>query len=431
MNNNTTKATKSEVFLTNYCKAICKGASKPLTKFTSQMIAGISSGSQVLLSEVARKTDTKKNITAAIKRFSRNLISANLEPVFANYFSKVLTNLNGENVFYVDDSEVTKPLSKKLEGLDFVRDGSDDGELKPGYPISEIVGINKKGQPVSLQSKIYSCKEKGFESTNIILQDMLENVLKGVDTGVKKATFVFDRGFDDTKLMNFIIDRDQHFIIRAKNNRNANAFGKVQNIESIANSLKGKFNFYYASQKGTQENLKASFKKVRLSKCKKELFLVTVHGFSNKEDKPFMALTNREITDKQTCLDVIKTYLTRWRIEEYFKFKKQNFDFENFRVRTLAAIKNLNLLVTMAIGLLSFLSTSFSSSIVANLAMPIKQKAHFIYYRLHEGIKQIFPKVFRFLLELLYPKKPRKQRDLFHWARYKNHIENLTKTTNI
>jgi hypothetical protein len=390
------------------------------------MVAGICSASQVLLSEIARKTDTDKNIIASIRRFSRNLTGADLRPVFANYFSQALASLNDDNVFYVDDSEVVKPLSKKLEGLDYVRDGSDDGELKLGYPISEIVGINKDGQPVSVGSKIYSCVEKGFESTNIVLEDMLEDVPERVDTRAKKAAFVFDRGFDDTKLMNFIIDRDQLFLIRAKSNRNANAHGHIQNIEDIANSLKGKFTFYYKSQKGIKENLKASFKKVSLTKCKKPLFLIAVHGFSSKEDKPFMLLTNKEITNKQTCLDVIKAYLTRRRIEEYFKFKKQNFEFENFRVRSLSAIKNLNILLTISIGLLSFLSTSISCHIIAELALPIKKKVHFIYYRLHEGIKQLFPKAFVFLLQLIYPPRPPKQRDLFHWARYKNHIQNLS-----
>ncbi|MDR0426697.1 MAG: hypothetical protein LBH24_05980, partial [Clostridiales bacterium] len=65
MKYSTTKPNKSEVFLAKYCKAICKGASKPLTKFTSQMVAGICSASQVLLSEIARKTDTDKNIIAS------------------------------------------------------------------------------------------------------------------------------------------------------------------------------------------------------------------------------------------------------------------------------------------------------------------------------------------------------------------------------
>ena len=40
-------------------------------------------------------------------------------------------------------------------------------------------------------------------------------------------------------------------------------------------------------------------------------------------------------------------------IEEYFKFKKQEYHFENFRVRILKAINHLNRMLTYTIGLLS------------------------------------------------------------------------------
>lgn len=49
-------------------------------------------------------------------------------------------------------------------------------------------------------------------------------------------------------------------------------------------------------------------------------------------------------------------YLMRWRIEEYFKFKKQSFDFENLRVQSLKSIRNLDLLLTIAIGYVAEIS---------------------------------------------------------------------------
>ena len=39
--------------------------------------------------------------------------------------------------------------------------------------------------------------------------------------------------------------------------------------------------------------------------------------------------------------------------EEYFRIKKQEYDFENMRVRTLKSINNLNLLLRLVMGLLS------------------------------------------------------------------------------
>ena len=46
-------------------------------------------------------------------------------------------------------------------------------------------------------------------------------------------------------------------------------------------------------------------------------------------------LTNRAVNGKAEALRVVRMYFTRWRIEEYFRFKKQRLRFENLRVRTL------------------------------------------------------------------------------------------------
>ena len=46
----------------------------------------------------------------------------------------------------------------------------------------------------------------------------------------------------------------------------------------------------------------------------------------------------------------------RWRIEEYFKFKKQQFNFEKLLVRSISSIRNLNSLLTFVIGYLGILS---------------------------------------------------------------------------
>ena len=48
--------------------------------------------------------------------------------------------------------------------------------------------------------------------------------------------------------------------------------------------------------------------------------------------------------------------MMRWKIEEYFKAKKQNYGFENFRVRSLRGINNLNLMLScimLHIGILA------------------------------------------------------------------------------
>jgi transposase len=49
-----------------------------------------------------------------------------------------------------------------------------------------------------------------------------------------------------------------------------------------------------------------------------------------------------------------KLYFSRWKIEEYFRCKKQMFQFENFRVRKLKAIHALNFYLTLCMASLAY-----------------------------------------------------------------------------
>ena len=77
----------------------------------------------------------------------------------------------------------------------------------------------------------------------------------------------------------------------------------------------------------------------------KDLVLVAVYGFGKN---PMLLFTNMEIQEisqkKKLCIIVTKVYLMRWRIEEYFHFKNQQFNFEDLRVMSLNSIHNLNFL---------------------------------------------------------------------------------------
>ncbi|MBR1743872.1 MAG: hypothetical protein IJ733_18830 [Lachnospiraceae bacterium] len=60
---------------------------------------------------------------------------------------------------------------------------------------------------------------------------------------------------------------------------------------------------------------------------------------------------------------VSKIYLLRWRIEEYFKFKKQLFELEDLRVMSLQSIRNLNMFATIAAGYIAVINAEKDESI--------------------------------------------------------------------
>src|SRR5699024_3708449 len=74
----------------------------------------------------------------------------------------------------------------------------------------------------------------------------------------------------------------------------------------------------------------------------------------------------------------------------YFRFKKQHFGFENFRVRSLTSMNNLNQLLTYAIGMLGLVADQSEHSglfhrLIHN-ARALRKDIHFYYYQLAEGI---------------------------------------------
>jgi IS4 transposase len=106
-----------------------------------------------------------------------------------------------------------------------------------------------------------------------------------------------------------------------------------------------------------------------------------------------MLATNKELKSKEEVVRIARLYFSRWRIEEYFRSKKQIFQFENFRVRKLKSINALNFYITMCMAFLTLISmkpenSTLKTSILLT-ADSIKQNVRFHHYRLAKGIHGI------------------------------------------
>jgi hypothetical protein len=416
MNKYTTSSVLCEAEFSLFAKKVLSGFSVPEKKFGVQMLSGISKSKSVVLSEIARNSIKGVTIKKAVERFSRHLCNFDGDKFQRNYIKEIEEILPEQRLYIVDDSEIVKPCAKKMEGLGWVADGSDKHKLKQGYFLNEIVAIDKNKQPVSVASKLYTANEREFESSNHVTQKAIKDVIGRVGSGV----FIFDRGFDDVKLHRFLVKNRQKYIIRTKSTRNIICNDMEKNVLEFAKMLKGKYSFSIKFQDGIKANLKASFKRVYLPKMPEtHLNLVVVYGFSKDENEPFYLLTNLNINDKDSCLNAVGVYLGRWKIEEYFKFKKQAYQFENVRIRTLAALKTLNLFLTAAIGFLAKLGNTGLKKTLTILAQPIKNKATFLYYRLYAGFLCLTQ-----MLTLGLPSTQKirkiipKQKDLFHYLHY-------------
>ena len=391
MNYFTTNTYEVKRDLINFSKKIAKGLTKPEEKFIMDMIFGISKSGTTLISEISRSLKESIKLGNTIERLCDNLQKFNKEKIIMdNYYEQVRKVLPKEPVVLFDDSDITKVYGKKFEDLDKVIDGSSlNKEIKPGYHVCEATILSKlEKQPISIYSKIYSSKSKDFKSSNKYTVESIQKakeVIKGSFTGV------FDRGYDKNEIINYMDNSNNHFIIRINDKRNFIFKNKKKNCYEEALKRKGKITMRLLFDDNCSYEVMISHTKVILPSNKKNYELVFVYGLS--EQSPLILLTNRKIHSKEDVIKVVRLYFSRWRIEEYFRAKKQEYEFENMRVRSLKSMNNINILLTIYMGYISMLSEKIDKKLliikIIETSKSLRKKVIVWISQISRGIKEI------------------------------------------
>ena len=377
----------------NFSSKLSEGMQKPNRKFLMDMLFGLAKGKSVLLSDIALALEEPIDPIQTIKRLSSRLEEFHEEDqLLANYKKITQSQLKGdENLVIVDNSEIIKPYSNKLEALGQVRDGS-TGKIEKGYWTTNMIAVGKNTKhPIPLYSHLYSSIEKGFISEN-------EETYKGLDHvrnifEDKKATFIMDRDYDNIKIMKKVLSQEDDFIIRLKKNRHLIYHNKKLTVRGLALRRKGKINFR-SKIKGNVYDLKVSHITVEVPSIKGEKFtMVVVYGYGKD---PMVLLTNKRARKKNEVLSILKAYITRWRIEEMFRVQKQEFQLEGIRVRS---IKKLNLLFLLVSTMITFMTikiekkNSFFHAVIERArGLKDKNRIKMFLYRFSTGMKAILEK---------------------------------------
>ena len=98
--------------------------------------------------------------------------------------------------------------------------------------------------------------------------------------------------------------------------------------------------------------------------------------------------------DSQSLWWIVQIYLTRWKMEETFRFLKQSYNLEDIRVMKYQRLKNLVVLVTAAAYFAAtFLGQKRKLRILCEKLLTISQRFFgippFRFYALADGIKKI------------------------------------------
>ena len=389
MSNFTTNTYEMKREILNFSEKIAKKLSKSEKKFIQDIEYGIAASGSCLISDISRSLNEDIKLKNTIERLCDNLNSFDdTETLYNNYIEEIGDIYGKEPVVLFDDSDISKVYGKKFEDLDDVIDASSqDKKVTKGYHVCEATILTEKeNQLISVYSQIYSCKSKDFKSMNDYTFKSIEAAQKVLN---RKFIGVFDRGYDDNKIIDYM--DDNYFIIRMNDRRNFLFKGKKKNAYEEAKKRKGKVRMTLWFDDNEEYEVYISHTKVTLPHNGKDYELVFCYGLS--EERPLILLTNRKIHSKDDVIKVVRLYFSRWRIEEYFRAKKQEYKFENIRLRTLKGINNLNLFLTIHLGHINKLAEEINRKLLSikiiEASKSIRNKVIIWMSQFARGIKKI------------------------------------------
>ena len=381
--------------LTKFSSELCKGLTKPLAGFVSQMLFGIQASQDVKLSNIARSLQEEIALIRTEKSLSRNLKSAEVEKEVTSQLVRMSSSrIQANTVLALDLSDIRKEYAQKMENLATVRDGS-TGELHNGYWLCDVTGAEVNGSEiVPLYQKLFSTEAKDFISENaevLAAVDLIRKYTEG------RGIWTIDRGGDRKKLLEPLLDRGERFVIRSTGKRTVIDRRKLQgSVAEVAGRCRLPHQARIIKIHDGQEkvyDLLYGAEPIHLPGRAEQLWLVVIAGFG---EAPLLLLTNVPIAakDSQSLWWIVQIYLTRWKIEETFRFIKQSYNLEDIRVRKYQRLKNLVILVTaVAYFAATFLGQQMKLRILCEKLLIISHRFFgippFRFYALADGIRRI------------------------------------------
>jgi hypothetical protein len=380
--------------LTKFTTQLSEGLSKPLRAFVGEMLFGIQASQAVKLSNIARSLEEEIPLIKTEDRRSRNLQAKELEGHLSEGLARLGSRrVEGNTVLCLDLSDVRKEYAEKMEYLDRVWDGS-EGEVHAGYWLLRVTGAEVEGAEITpLYQKLFSAQAEDFVSENA-------EVLEGVDRirahTAGRGIWTIDRGGDRKRLVEPLLERGARFVIRSTGHRSViNRRKQRVTLHAWGARCRLRYQVRIVKIEDGQEKvleLRYGAEPILLPGREEKLLLVVVAGWGQE---PMMLLTNLSgARDSQTLWWIVRIYLTRWKIEETFRFVKQRYHVEDIRVLRYQRLKNLVLLVTAAAYFAAtFLGQKLKLKILCEKLLIISRRFFgippFRFYALADGIQQI------------------------------------------
>ena len=313
-----------------------------LFKGFQAILSGILSSGSTRVRQIARAAPQTGCTPHSERRF-RRLIHAqpqradlSLDTLEAQITAQGAKRLAGQTEVRVllDGSDLRKPHSSALECLSTVR--ALDGDLIAGYPTLNAVGVGRDGQQALLYHHTYSPLESGFKSEGDEVKHAIETVTRALrQVGVGRILWILDRGFDDAKIIAWLLERHACFIIRAQHNRKVRStpsgkviklfetvqsqppLGTLEMLRPVQQEGKRKKRLVTAVTRSTQVWLSEPFTPLGVVNLQFQTSSKT-----DPDERGWILLTNLPLETAQDAQHIVALYASRWAIEEIFAWTK-------------------------------------------------------------------------------------------------------------
>ena len=367
------------------------GLKRPLQKFIGQMLFGILAAKDIKLSNIARSLQEAIALSKTETRLSRNVRArAVAESVTTTLIHDGASWVKHDTVLAIDISDIAKQYARKMEYLTTVRDGSAQGELTKGYWLLGVVGADVRGDRLTpLLMDLYSQDAVDFESENTQILAAIDRVRVASEG---RGIWAIDRGGDRGRLLEGLLSRSCRFVVRLRGDRNLkDERGRVRNSMAVARGMRCREVVEIVTEdEGTRKRhrVRIGCRRVRLPQREEWLTLVVVKGFG---ERPMLLLTDVEV---KALREVLEVYLTRWKIEESYRFLKSSYHLEDVRVRSYVGLQNMAALLMAAFYfLVVVLGTRFALSILMRKVLAKVRRffevPEFRFYALADGLFRI------------------------------------------
>ncbi len=269
------------------------------------------------------------------------------------------------------------------------------------YDASDAhTAINSTPQEIfSQRAAFLFAPDMELDSAKQVLQDKI------IDQQVafrNKGIYVFDRGYDDRKLIGFCIDNAVSFVIHGMGTRAVKEGLVEKNFKKVVDEMDFKYQFpgfklgetlLCASRRIAVRTDGHPSKKSNTA----EVSLVVVCRYIKgaQKDRDFYLLYDFDdpnMAEAEIITTAIDTYRKRWAIEEAHRQMKQSMKGESMRLVSYVRMKNLNAFMALALyfiykckDYIHILATGFPK-LIYYIKSDINKPKKFAYYRINEVV---------------------------------------------